>query len=170
MSGTGQDASRGAATIWALAAAIVVEASLNVEWWHPYCDHQEDGPAAMAFGFPLPYIAPSTISSMEWLLRPELYAVNIMVLGALAYPLASVLIRKFSRHRRQVPVAALSALALVIGLLGFMQVGQSHLTSSLAYGSDLEWRPAVLALRNGHKACDRREPPYSWTGRMPLSL
>ncbi|WP_152569489.1 MULTISPECIES: hypothetical protein [Sphingomonas] len=58
------------------AAAITVVAFVSIDWWHPYCDNQADGPGSMGYGFPLPYKQASTISSVQFEVHVPVYLLD----------------------------------------------------------------------------------------------
>lgn len=155
---------RTTAAIWALVTALLLEGLVVVSWWRPYCDRQEDGPGAMAFGFPLPYGEPSVALSLTWHVMPLAYAFDIAVLAGLAYPVARWAFGRLRRgrelRRRRVPYLGLVALAVVITPQVILaRAGALRPEWSIAdkawNESYLDFRPAVWALHAGHKACER---------------
>jgi hypothetical protein len=80
---------------WALAVILVVMVVTPVEWTHPYCNKAEDGPARPAFGFPLPDTEQSAgLSDIEFM--PHIFLLNIVLLGALVYPIMGWAVRRLS--------------------------------------------------------------------------
>lgn len=80
-----------------LVAALILAACLDllvtIEWSYPYCLQPSDGPAYPAAGFPLPYAVASQASSLEFLFMPHVLALNLLLIGAAAYPLVRFLNR-----------------------------------------------------------------------------
>src|SRR5688572_28118205 len=77
----------------ALVLATWLDLLVTIEWSYPYCMQPADGPAYPAVGFPLPYAAASHVSSLEFLLMPHVFALNLLLIGAALYPLVRFLHR-----------------------------------------------------------------------------
>ena len=145
---------------WAATVALLSITVPGIKWWHPYCDAQSDGPGYYAWGMPLPYAAPTGVSSGEFTYMPHVLALDLAIVG----PIAFVLLRSFFRRDTPGPgpragigstfgLAAFLLLAAVHGML-FSSLGMPERTSSLSSDRYWSYRPAALALRAGHKACD----------------
>ena len=145
---------------WAATIARLASTALSIPWWHPYCDAQADGPGYYAWGMPLPYAAPTGVSSGEFTWMPHVLALDLAIVGLVAFVLLRLLFRRGTPGPG--PRAGIGS---TIGLLAFLLLAAFHgiLFSSLGipgrtaslsqdrYGS---YRPAALALRAGHNACD----------------
>lgn len=139
------------AVLAGLACALAVMAVFKVNWWHPYCDAQADGPGHYARGFPLPFVAPSGASSLDYVFMPHVLLLNL----ALLFGPFLLLARRLARSARIVVFVAAGLVA--IGLCGpRLLVGEYRPTLSVGGGYDsyFSYRPARLAERTGHKACD----------------
>jgi len=145
--------------LWTGAAALICSLFLNITWWHPYCDHQSDGPGSFAFGFPLPYGAPTGVSSMEFFYMPHVLLLNLVFFAAVTYPLSRAYFRRAAAGSRRLRIASSTGL-LLFALVGafealfFSDVGQPiGSISSVYYESYWSYRPYVLMAASVHKEC-----------------
>jgi hypothetical protein len=146
--------------LWAATLALLSITVPGIEWWHPYCDAQSDGPGYYAWGMPLPYAEPTGVSSGEFTYMPHVLALDLAIVGLIAF----VLLRLF--FRRDTPGSGRrAAIGSTIGLVSFLllaafhwmllaSLGMPERTSSLSSDRYWSYRPAALALRAGHNACD----------------
>jgi uncharacterized membrane protein YuzA (DUF378 family) len=132
--------------LWAATLALLVTTVLSVEWWHPYCDAQADGPGFYAWGFPLPYAAPTGVSSGEFTYMPHVLALDLALVGIVSFALLRwIFARGTPRSRALGGIGSIATGFVLFLLLAAFQ------------GADSYWsyRPSALALRAGHRACDR---------------
>src|SRR5262249_48873901 len=106
--------------LWTALIALAGPIFLGIAWWHPYCDHQSDGPGSFASGFPLPYaetLLPGTFSYM-----PHVWLVDVAFFALIAYPIFRWLFRwSASRSKLRIRGASLTALVL-FALVGYFNV------------------------------------------------
>src|SRR5262245_9813214 len=88
------ESGKGSAIRWSVSMVVAAGWFVSVEWSHPYCQHQSDGPGYAAYGAPLPFIQYAGTSFLHYIFMPHVYALNVFVLSALAYPLVRVLLRQ----------------------------------------------------------------------------
>ena len=143
--------------LWAALIALLGN-GIAIAWWHPYCDHQSDGPGSFATGFPLPYaqtLLPGAFSYM-----PHVWLVNVAFVALIAYPIFRWVFRRgASRSKLVIRGASLTGLIL-FGLIGYFNV---FLFSELGFpvwsiadpDRDSYWsyRPSMIAIASGHKEC-----------------
>lgn len=146
--------------LWSLAAALAAATLIQVWWWHPSCDRQDDGPGAYAFGFPLPYGEATGAASLSWTVMPHVYALNLVVLAALAWPLFNALLRRLWRRPRLALVSGIAGVACAaLPPVAISMAGDVFPVWSIADGvyrrSWFDYRPVALALHQGHRACER---------------
>ncbi|MDH5178091.1 MAG: hypothetical protein OEZ39_16420 [Gammaproteobacteria bacterium] len=79
---------------WAVFISIFINGMFTVEWSHPYCNKQDDGPGHAAFGFPLPYTEWAGASSMEYAFMPYAYLLNLAITGFLAFFVIKTFIKR----------------------------------------------------------------------------
>jgi len=152
----------------ALGAMLWLEAFYTIEWSFPYCLRQADGPASAVFGMPLPYIRWSMVSSLEYLYMPLVYAINILLLSALAWPLAAVATRPLARRVR-VALGALGAILIFVPValhLFLVSAGAWRATDSIATLPDAyaDFRPVRFMANDGHYRCT---PAPQWFAARP---
>jgi len=146
--------------LWAASIALASALFLGITWWHPYCDHQSDGPGTSAYGFPLPY-AQRDLVSWDFFYMPHVGLVNVAFVALIAYPIFRWLFRwGASRSKLLIRGASLTGLVL-FALIGYANV---VVFSALGFpvwsiaslpGSDSYWsyRPSIIAIASGHKEC-----------------
>jgi hypothetical protein len=132
---------------------------LGITWWHPYCDHQSDGPGSFATGFPLPYaetLLPGAFSYM-----PHVWLVNVAFFVLIAYPIFRWLFRwGASTPKLLIRGASLTGLVLfaLVGYFNvflFSELGFPVWSTAWTEYSDSYWsyRPSMIAIASGHKEC-----------------
>ena len=149
--------------LWAASIALASALFLGITWWHPYCDHQSDGPGAFAYGFPLPY-AQRDLVSWDFFYMPHVGLVNVAFVALIAYPIFRWLFRwGASRSKLLIRGASLTGLVL-FALIGFanvflFSVAGFPVWSIASPGWDSYWsyRPSIVAIASGHKECF-----YNW--------
>ena len=154
-----------------LTAGLVVwlEGLVTVEWTYPYCLDRSDGPAYAAQGMPLPYWMWNGVSSMEHDFVPQVYLLNIVLLGLLFFPIVRWAWRRIFRQPLtwiQAVVGMVGALLLVthLALTALMiSIGFFRTTTSLSldgYYSFTEFRPVRIGLyRSNAPDCT---PSHFW--------
>jgi hypothetical protein len=146
--------------VWAAAAALLASTVLSIRWWHPYCDAQADGPGYYARGFPLPYAAPTGVSSLELTYMPHVLALDLAAVGCAAFALLWLFWR-----RRPAGTGTLARLGSIAGLVLFLLLaalqgmwlraaGIPQWSSTWSADSYWSYRPAALAVGARHRACD----------------
>jgi hypothetical protein len=156
----------------AFGVVMCLESLCTIEWSFPYCSSQEDGPAAAVFGMPFPYIQWGGVSSLEYDFMPLVYALNVIALLALAWPLTGLLLRPFGERRSGIRIAlgtiglalALVVLASTAFLIG---VGAWQPTASIRLdGQDtyFDLRPLRFTMNDLHYGCT---PSHAW---FPIRL
>jgi hypothetical protein len=151
----------------AFGVVMCVESLCTIEWSFPYCSSQEDGPAAAVFGMPFPYIWWSGVSSLEYDFMPLVYALNVLALLAVAWPLTRRLLRSFGERRSGIRAALGTiglALALVVlaGIAFLIGVGAWRPTAFIGlYGQDtyFDLRPLRFTINDLHYECT---PSHAW--------
>jgi hypothetical protein len=157
---------RASALLWSASVAIAAGWFVSVEWSHPYCQHQSDGPGYAAYGVPLPFVEYSGASSLHYIFMPHVYALNTLVLSVLAYPLVRVLVRRAVRGPiayRVNTVASWAAVALIIAASGWFAATCFHPVRSLASRWDSYWsyRPVGITTDVLRYSCS---PSAFWFG------
>jgi hypothetical protein len=145
----------------AFGVVMCLESLCTIEWSFPYCSSQEDGPAAAVFGMPFPYIRWAGASSLEYDFMPLVYALNVLVLFALAWPLTRLLLWSFVERRSGIRTALGTiglALTLVVlaGIAFLIGVGAWQPTASIGlYGQDtyFDLRPLWFTINDLHYEC-----------------
>lgn len=61
-----------------------------IEWSFPYCSSQADGPATAVFGFPLPFMRMSLVTSVTILFAPHGYLLDVALVGGALLALGSI--------------------------------------------------------------------------------
>lgn len=147
--------------------ALILLVNRTFEWSFPYCNIQDDGPAKPAYGFPLPYLQPSTAFSLSPDIMPHALLFNMVLLAALAYPVMGWAVRRLSAAG-SIAGAFIAVpgllLALLLGVvhLGFeFQMGQ--IVGSVARWRDAYWdyRPLGIILHRTYYDCT---PSEFWFG------
>lgn len=136
-----------------LVAALILAAWLDllatIEWSYPYCLQPSDGPAYPAAGFPFPYAVASHASSLEFLFMPHVFALNLLLISAAAYPLVRFLNRIIvaGPTLRRLWLVALVFLGLSIFVIRGLSLTLGHPVLSIGDGSYLAYgnlRPAGI--------------------------
>ena len=134
--------------------------AITIEWVSPACSHayqRWNGPVPPAFGMPLPYLRPSLVSSLEYLVMPHVYVLNVAILALMAYPLVSAVVRRFNAARGALWIgASLCAIVAAWRLFLFSLAvwrPQTTITSGERY---FELRPVALVSRP-HSECRASE-------------
>lgn len=142
-------------TLWSFNIAWLVEHFFSWSWWHPYCNTQEDGPGAEAYGIPFPFAEPSLISSETFYVMPHIYLLNIIIIMAVVLPVVFVLrplrLKKVSLYLASSLSASLICLTILVGIIG------TNLTSSIGdrYTKYVEYRP-VFMMQEGDTRCYKK--------------
>jgi hypothetical protein len=157
-------------------AGIVVclESVFTIEWTHPYCLNQSDGPAYGAYGMPLPYWMWNGAVSLEHEFAAHVYVLNIVLLCLLFFPgvqwaLNRVLIRNRPSISRGLAVVA-SLLLVVHAAITILMVsgGWYRPTWSLGaagYYNYSEFRPVRFGFYRSNAPPCVRSPywfPEGW--------
>jgi hypothetical protein len=158
---------RWSSLLLAFGVVMCLESLYTIEWSFPYCSAQEDGPAAAVFGMPFPYIRWSGVASLEYEFVPLVYALNVLALLALAWPLTGLLLRSFGERRSGIRIAMGAiglAFALVVsaGIAFLIGVGAWHPAASMRlYGQDtyFDLRPLRFTMMDLHYDCT---PSEAW--------
>jgi hypothetical protein len=116
---------------------------------------------------PFPYIQWAGVSSLEYDFMPLVYALNILVLFALAWPLTRLLFWSFVERRSGIRIALGTiglALTLVVlaGVASLIGVGAWQPTASIRlYGQDTSFdlRPLRFTMNDLHYECT---PSHAW--------
>ena len=141
-----------------MAAALIIETFFAWAWWHPYCNKQDDGPGAEAFGIPLPYGEPSLISSLEVQFLPHVYVLNIALLGLLVSPLFWLAFRQWQSKIVTVIGTVILGLLMIANAYWALQVYRPTtelMASWEVEGSYWDYRPTFL-MEVGDNRCDRQ--------------
>jgi hypothetical protein len=158
---------RWSSLLLAFGVVMGLESLCTIEWSFPYCSSQEDGPAAAIFGMPFPYIRWAGASSLEYDFMPLVFALNVLALLALAWPLTGLLLRFFAETRRGIRTALgtiglVLALVVLAGVAFLIGVGAWQPTASMRlYGQDtyFDLRPLRFTMNDLHYACT---PSHAW--------
>jgi hypothetical protein len=149
------------AASWAFVLAIIVVDVCPLRWWHPYCNSQADGPAYAAYGFPLPYMELTGISSVEYLFMPHIYILNVAVMALVSYSVGRRLSYEIANRTVVGTYSLLICGTLVLGILIAFEVWimpKVYIpTQSIAntnYDSYLSYRPWPLARLMGNRPCE----------------
>jgi hypothetical protein len=150
---------------WTIGAVLAVGVFYSVEWSHPYCNHQSDGPGYAAYGFPLPYMAFSGVSSLEYDVMPHILLLDYTLQATLAYPLLRWVV-----HRLSSVSTWIAAILSVTGMLFLLAAASFQWTflsfdwpvSSIAQsGSYWDYRPVGFTNEVGRHQCS---PSEFWFG------
>ena len=163
---------RWAAVFLALGIVMCLVSLFTIEWSFPYCSSQADGPASAVFGMPLPYIQWTGVSSIEYEFMPPMYAMNILVLWALAWPLTRLLLQLLPKKRSSIRTGlGLTGLTLALivtaGVTLLVGIGEWRPTACLGlYGRDryVDLRPVRFTVNDLHYECT---PSPSWFPNRP---
>lgn len=139
--------------VWATALILGANTIFALEWSHPYCNNPTDGPAWAAYGFPFPYRRFSGITSLSSTIMPHVLLLNLLLLAALAWPLARRAERRLARMSR-FAVALIAIPGFLVLLLGLAFVGTDiafgfFVTDTLSY-SDSYWTYRPVIRFGGH--------------------
>lgn len=112
------------AVLLAIACAFLLETFFTIEWSFPKCS-QTDWPAPAVFGMPFPYIAWTTVSSMEYGMMPHVYVIDIACLALLIWPFTALLVGAIAppgrdRTRVWIASAGLVLSALMVGRIAML--------------------------------------------------
>lgn len=152
------------ATAWAAAAALWLTLLWQPKWWHPDCALRGDGPIAYLAGYPLPFVEPSPVTSMEWFVAPVPLAIDLFLIGAAVLPLA-IMARRTLAGWSPIGAKIFSAagitaamLAVAVWVLSFA-IGALRPSAGIGdyTGRMRPWNimPAALAEAVGKPACTR---------------
>ena len=143
---------------WTLPTAMALPFLAAIDWWHPYCDGQTDGPGYFATGFPLPFVMPTGASSMTYYAVPWLLALDASI-----FLVPLLLLARWSRRLpgKALPGIAHLAKAVAAGiaavmLLAIWMSGAYSATAGFDGGyqdSTQSMRPWLWAKAHGHHPC-----------------
>jgi len=149
-----------ATVLLSVGVAAAIEITITLEWASPSCSRAYqawNGPVSPAFGMPLPYLRPSLVTSVEYLVMPHIYLANLAILALIAYPVVSAIIRRFRIARGAVWLGlslCMSVAAWRIVLLS-LSIWFPQVTIAFAEGYS-EFRPVGIATRP-HLQCRASE-------------
>ena len=99
----------------AVGAAWWIEKFVTLEWSYPYCSVMDNGEAAAVFGFPLPYVQASIVTSVTEFFIPWLYVVNLAAITAgIFFALRPVAYRLAGSNLHGLRIIACVAAALLL--------------------------------------------------------
>jgi hypothetical protein len=164
---SGKFLDRWSSFLLALGIVMCLEARYTIEWSFPSCSSQEDGPAAAVFGMPFPYFQWGSVSSLEYDFIPLVYALNVLALSALFWPLIRHLLRSFAGRRSGIRTALGAsglalALVVLVGISFLIGIGAWRPTAHMRlYGQDtyFDLRPLRFTLNDLHYECT---PSQTW--------
>jgi hypothetical protein len=81
---------RGGDVLLCLGAASWLVSFGGIEWSFPYCSSQADGPATAVFGFPLPFMRMSPVTSVTILFAPHGHLLDVVLVGSALLALGSI--------------------------------------------------------------------------------
>jgi hypothetical protein len=144
-----------------------LERVFTIEWSYPYCLSQTDGPAYAVQGMPLPYRIYSGISSTEDFVMFHVYAVNLLVLCILVFPLVRWMLRVRGLRRLLGVIGGLLFLSLAATEILNVAIGADRPVWSLDSGDYLQYRdlrPVRLAPYSGAPDCSPSKFwfPHGW--------
>jgi hypothetical protein len=142
---------RGGDVLLCLGAASWLVSFGVIEWSFPYCSSQADGPATAVFGFPLPFMRMSPVTSVTILFAPHGYLLDVVLVGGALLALGNMVrARRPSMKARPFLPGGLGAALLVTQVLwhGVLWAQGIELpVTSIAmkpYDSYSEFRPVRL--------------------------
>ena len=142
---------RGGDVLLCLGAASWFVSFGVIEWSFPYCSSQADGPATAVFGFPLPFMRMSPVTSVTILFAPHGYLLDVVLVGSALLALGNIVRARLpSMKARPFLLGGLGAALLVMQLLwhGVLWARGIELpVTSIAmkpYDSYSEFRPVRL--------------------------
>lgn len=131
--------------------SVVARQLRGIEWSFPYCSSQADGPATAVFGFPLPFMRMSPVTSVTILFAPHGYLLDVVLVGSALLALGNIARARLpSMKARPFLLGGLGAALLVMQLLwhGVLWARGIELpVTSIAmkpYDSYSEFRPVRL--------------------------
>jgi|GEM_PF-5990861 len=134
---------------------------MDVQWWRPYCDHQDDGPGSYAIGLPFPFAEPTGASSMEFWWMPHVYALDTLILAALAFQITRRVrlpapLKKGGAASAMAGAGAAAVLLVALWQAFVWSTGWRPTASIPTYGSDryIDFRPAFMVDSRTHGRCD----------------
>jgi hypothetical protein len=146
-----------APSLWAAAFAILWTLTPVLRWWHPYCDHQADGPGYFAWGFPLPWSEPTGVSSLEFTWQPLALVLDLVLVWIPLFLLFRWLIGRLFRGKAvRLRLAAVMGGVLFLVMVAWigLWLAQSGIASwRLGAEGYFSYRPYPLAAAHGHHAC-----------------
>jgi hypothetical protein len=89
--------SKATAFLWSLSIAVASGWFVSIEWTHPLCQNQSDGPVNAAYGFPFPFVQWPGVTSLEYDFMPHIYALNMTILVLALYPLVRIVTNQIAR-------------------------------------------------------------------------
>lgn len=146
---------RAAPWLLAVAAALVVDRALALEWTFPYCSDMWDGPSSAVFGMPLPYERWSGASSLVYDVMPHAWLLDLLLLSLLAYrPARWVWMRAPRRIQRflggTAAAVSLVSLAFVLQSIRDGRVSFVHSIAFPPYDTFAKYRPVALVVGRHH--------------------
>jgi hypothetical protein len=154
-------------SVWTAALVLGANSVFPLEWSHPYCNNPTDGPAWAAYGLPLPYRQFSGVSSLTFNIMPHVLLLNILLLAALAYPIARMVDRRLARAGRVTSaVTAIPGILLLLLSLATLWLDVAfgfHIANTFSAGYDRYWsyRPIGISLGGHRTDCT---PSEFWFG------
>jgi hypothetical protein len=164
---------RHAALLLSAGLVPLVERLVTVEWSYPYCNDPQDGPATAVFGFPLPYQRFSGAASFLYDVMPHAYALNVVLMLALFYPVTRLVVSAVRRRWSTRGLRVAGALGLASCLLVAcswtldLWMGDEVPVRSIAtrYGELGEMRPLAVSTRHYDCTPSARWFPPKWHAR-----
>jgi hypothetical protein len=129
---------------------VVVRQLRGHRWSFPYCSSQADGPATAVFGFPLPFMRMSPVTSATILFAPLGYLLDVVLVGSALLALGNILRARLpSMKARPFLLGGFGAALLVMQLLWlgvlWAQGIELPVTSvAMPYDGYFEFRPVRL--------------------------
>lgn len=89
-----------------------------MEWSFPYCSSQADGPATAVFGFPLPFMRMSEVTSLTIYFLPHAYLLDVVLVGGALLALGNLVRARLpSVQARRFLLGGLGAALLMMQML-----------------------------------------------------
>lgn len=129
-----------------------------IDWWHPYCDAQTDGPGYFATGLPLPLAMPTGAGSVDFYVVPWLLGADALIFLVALLLLASLLRRVQNTTAIWIArgaKAAIACAALLVLLVAWNSGSYSAIGGFTGYydGPMQSMRPWFWAKTSGHHPC-----------------